>query len=154
MGSVISVWIFTIFHVEHQDKGNPPRSLAPPELSGARLPRLLFESVMNGARKCVSVLGANGGQVACISEFHPAKTGPCFKSNTAVLSRPWLHARPSRQQGEFPEESDPFLLPTFLSVCFLAYLFSVVHSPYAKHIDCDKALENTHLGSLHPCACA
>lgn len=95
-------------------------------------------------------------QVACISELHPAKTRPCFNSNTMFLSRFWMHARPSRQQRAFPEESDPLLLPTFLSLwslSVLAYLFSVVNSPYAKHIDRDKALENAHLCRLHPCAC-
>lgn len=89
-------------------------------------------------------------QVACISELHPAKTGPCLNSNSVFFSWFWMHAR------VFPEEKRKFYQPSCLSVfiCFRAYLFSVVNSPYAKHIDCDKASENAHLYSLRPCACA
>lgn len=77
------------FHYEqmdellHHDEGNLSRSLALSELSGARLPRLLFESVMNGARKCVSVLGTNLRwpvfQSSIRPKLSPALTAtPCF----------------------------------------------------------------------------
>lgn len=59
----------------YHDEGNPSRSLAPSELSGARLPRLLFESMMNGARKYASVLGASLRWPVFQSSIRP-KPGP------------------------------------------------------------------------------
>lgn len=98
-------------------------------------------------------------QVACISELHPAKTQPCFNSNTMFLSWSRIRVRPSRQAERVSRRkwSISFIkipLSLFLFVYFLAYLFSVVNSPYAKHIDCGKALENAHLCRLYPCAWA
>lgn len=149
------------FHSQQMDdhvEGNPSRSLTLSELSGTRLPRLLFESVMNGARKCVSVLGANLRWPVFQSSIRP-KLGPALTATLCFYPGPGFVSDRVVKQKEFPGESDPFLLPTFplslfLFVYFLAYLFSEVNSPYAKHIDCGKALENAHLCRLYPCAWA
>lgn len=131
---------------------SPPRSLAQSGLSGARLPRLLFESVMNGARKCVSVLDANLRwpvfQSSIRLKLGPALTAtPCFYPGSGCTPDQAV-SRERFQKKAIHFIHQPSCLSVF--VCFLAYLFSVVNSPYAKRID----FENAHLCSLHPCACA